>query len=256
MPEVTPLEAAMQNAATAEEEAPTTYEMYKARSWQAFLDHVAQVTPTDPAETEWYREAYNRGRDSVQTPMIDSLVNDITAAVQLLPRVESLEVRADLAQALGHKLEITPEEPDPGRDWSRVRGELFKPSGKWMYSVWLDYTGERKPPESSGYSEPGVGPHGWHFDGGAMARQALANATERGTSGVTMREIPNGWRLFVPDPPQGFPLYAIGSRPDDRPDINVTDDTDLEVKLDEIRQIIEADSYIDRIARIQEVLDR
>lgn len=127
---------------------------------------------------------------------------------RVLARVEPLDVRADLAEALNMPLTITPEEPDPGRDWSRVRAEVFKPSGKWMYSVWLDYSTLR------GNAGGPRGPHGWHFDGNAMAREALRLATERGTSGVSFTELYEGWRMFIPNPPQGYPHYVVGPTPE------------------------------------------
>lgn len=148
--------------------------------------------------TRLERKAYDRGWDAGQ----DEVVTTREALFRLLPRVESLEVRADLAEALGVGLRLSPEEPDPGRDWAKVEAHLFKPSGKWAYQVWLDYTGERH----RGVS--GEGPHGWHFDGHEMARRALARATSNGTSGVTFSELGSYWHLFVPHPPQGFPHWV------------------------------------------------
>jgi hypothetical protein len=144
------------------------------------------------------RTAYNRGWDTGQ----NEVVTTREALFQLLPRVEALEVRADLAEALGAPLVITPEEPDPGRDWSRVEGHLFKPGGKWMYQVWLDYTGERH------RGVPGEGPAGWHYDGHEMAKRALARATGNGTSEVSIYDLGTYWHLFVPNPPQGFPHWV------------------------------------------------
>ena len=214
MPEVTPLEAAVNMARKADENAQpgAAYEdiiVPMVRSWHAFLDHVAETWGIDPAQSA--ANVLNQGIDAIRRNAYEDakadldarLVGDITAAVQLLPRVESLEVRADLAQALGHKLEITPEEPDPGRDWSRVEAHLFKPTGKWMYRIWLDYSTLRSAPHATG-----CGPSGWYFAGGAMAEQALAIATDNGTSGVTIRELGTYWHLFVPHPPQGFPIWV------------------------------------------------
>lgn len=147
------------------------------------------------------REAYNRGYANGGADAVDN-ANRVADVMTLLPRVESLEVRADLAEALGVGLRLSPEEPDPGRDWSKVQAHLFKPSGKWMYVVWLDYTGERH----RGVS--GEGPHGWHFDGHGMARRALSRATSRGTSGVSISELGSYWHLFVPHPPQGYPHWV------------------------------------------------
>lgn len=103
---------------------------------------------------------------------------------------------------------ITPEEPEPGRDWSKVEGHLFNANGKWKYQVWLDYSSLRH------RRIRGEGPSGWHYDGAEMARSALRDATDRGTSDVTYREIPDGWRLFVRHPPQGYPVYAVGGAED------------------------------------------
>ena len=208
-----PLARAMDLAAEAyavEDPNPSPQVALLVLSWTQYLEHVNQrwedAVQTTPRRSNLHKDDANEVVVE-QAAMLDAAEKNMAAVWQLLPRVEPLEVRAVLAEALGHELEITHENPDPGRDWSRVRGELFKPSGKWMYSVWLDYSGLRR----RGVS--GEGPHGWHFDGSAMARLALMYATDGNRSGVTMREIPNGWRLFVPDPPQGYPLYVIGGRP-------------------------------------------
>lgn len=106
--------------------------------------------------------------------------------------------------------DITPEEPEPGRDWSRVRAFLFNPNGKFKYQVWLDYTGERVTVDP--IYAPGVGPHGWHWDGHEMAKRALHRATTNGTSEVTISALGAYWHLFVPDPPQGFPHWVQPER--------------------------------------------
>jgi hypothetical protein len=164
--------------------------------------------------TEWLasieRDAYNRGEANAEERLYNERVRSYCnhpEAQQLLPRVESLEVRAELATALGVPVSITSEEPDPGRDWSRVEGHLFKPSGKWGYQVWLDYTGERR------LGVSGEGPHGWHFDGHEMAKRALHRATTNGTSGVTISALGSYWHLFVPHPPQGFPHWVQPDTP-------------------------------------------
>jgi hypothetical protein len=161
------------------------------------------------------REAYNRGYDNAKSEFQDrdKRYPADSEAVSLLPRVESLEVRADLAEALGVPLVITPEEPDPGRDWSRVEAHLFNPNGKWKYQVWLDYTGDRHTGRS------GEGPHGWHFDGDEMAKRALARATARGTSEVSIQHLGEYWHLFVPNPPQGPPLWVQPGNPNERVDV-------------------------------------
>jgi hypothetical protein len=214
---------------------------------RAELRKVRELLPDALAKVE--RDGYN----SALTGQADSLFAAVTRATELLPRVESLEVRADLAEALGLPLVITPEEPDPGRDWSRVEGHLFKPGGKWKYRVFLDYTGERKPPESSGYSEPGVGPHGWHFDGAEMAKRALARATANGTSEVTISTLGTYWHLFVPHPPQGYPHWI---KPDESAHTDFVDET--VAKLDEIRAILAGSGAwcVEVIRQIRVVLDR
>lgn len=133
---------------------------------------------------------------------LDAVRSILSAAEPDQPEHEIRWARAFLA---GREFPaITPEEPEPERDWSKVRAHLHKPSGKWMYQVWLDYTGERwvhggKGPE---------GPAGWHFDGSEMAKRALARATDNGTSEVSIRELGDHWHLFVPDPPQGYPIWV------------------------------------------------
>ena len=115
-------------------------------------------------------------------------------------------VRWAIAFLRGEELPpITPEEPEPGRDWSRVAAHVFMPTGKWKYQVFLDYTEMRH-----GWRGSGEGPSGWHFDGEAMAREALQLATERGTSGVTFDELPPDWHMFVQNPPQGYPFWVHG----------------------------------------------
>lgn len=93
----------------------------------------------------------------------------------------------------------TPKPPD----WSKVDAHLFNENGKWKYHVRLDYTGLLslgEPPDSRALDLKGV-----HWNGHEMARQALRQATEKGTSGVVIREIHWGWTLVVFEPPQGFP---------------------------------------------------
>lgn len=263
MPEITPLQAAINNARRAAADAvpgavAVDLVVPLVRSWQAFLDHVAQVTPTDPSETEWYEEAYNRGYENARIESVDSLVECITAAVQLLPRVESLEVRADLAEALGHKLEITPEEPDPGRDWSRVEGHLFSATGKWKYRVWLDYSSLRGKP-----NEPGYGPSGWHFAGAAMAERALEIATLNDRSGVSISKLGTYWHLFVPHPPQGYPIWVRPALAENENQLSFDHFQDVkeqveyaQAKLDDIRSIAERHAQMQVSTEILEVLDR
>jgi hypothetical protein len=81
-----------------------------------------------------------------------------------------------------------------------VLAEVFKPSGKWMYSVRLDYSNteaiEHLP---SHYIEPVE-----------AAILALRTATRKGTSQVSFDHLTEGWHLFVPDPPGGCPVMVTG----------------------------------------------
>lgn len=80
-------------------------------------------------------------------------------------------------------------------DWLNVPGMLFKPSGKWMYDVTLDY---------------GLQPPLPWVNCNENARRALHRATLEGTSGVVIADIPEGWHLVVPEPPEGFPVMVHG----------------------------------------------
>ena len=82
-------------------------------------------------------------------------------------------------------------------DLANVRAEIFKESGKWMYSINLDYTGFVPTDQGGRYVDPAV-----------VTREALVRATDNGTSGVTFTKIPWGWNLVVVEPPYGFPLMV------------------------------------------------
>lgn len=73
-------------------------------------------------------------------------------------------------------------------DPTKVRGDLFTDTGKWKYTVVLDYDG------------------GDYHDGDlwVQALAALARASERKISGVTLEEIPEGWTLVVLEPYSKF----------------------------------------------------
>lgn len=71
-----------------------------------------------------------------------------------------------------------------------VRGDLFNDTGKWKYTVVLDY------------SYPGCQYD--HWDMWKQAPQALAHATDKGISGVTLTKIPDGWTLVVLEPYSKF----------------------------------------------------
>jgi hypothetical protein len=169
--------------------------------------------PPDEEIPSWEDVQMAQRRGDNATQLLRQTREMVALAQDLLPRVESLEVRAELAEALGWPLVITPAEPDPGRDWSRVEAHLFNPNGKWKYQVWLDYSDER---EELGVDLPGVSPAGWHFDGHEMAKRALYRATTNGTSGVTIHDLGEYWHLFVPNPPQGYPHWVRPGDPDER----------------------------------------
>jgi hypothetical protein len=76
-----------------------------------------------------------------------------------------------------------------------VQGNLFTENGKWKYTVVLDYTGL------------------WDaLDPNEAARTALRQATDKGISGVTLREVPQGWWLAVLEPytKYSYPVLAVG----------------------------------------------
>lgn len=89
-----------------------------------------------------------------------------------------------------------------------VEGYLFKPSGKWAYTVVLDYTGiltvQGRPADGSTYLCPNE-----------AAIRALRQATERGISGVTVTSTDDYFTLVVPDPPNGFPVMVLPAAKED-----------------------------------------
>lgn len=95
---------------------------------------------------------------------------------------------------------------DGGQPISAVVGNLFTPTGKWKYEVSLDYTGIHHKPVSSGGRRDETIP--WMSDVGQAAEMALAAATDRGTSGVSIRELGSYWTLVVSDPPNGWPVLV------------------------------------------------
>lgn len=72
-----------------------------------------------------------------------------------------------------------------------VEAFLFNDTGKWKYTVCLDYS-------NSDYND---------FDLWSAAIFALEDATKKCISGVTLTRIPKDWILFVPNP------YNINSHP-------------------------------------------
>jgi hypothetical protein len=169
-------------------------------SWLLFLRAVQAQARTE--DESYVSAAYAQGlEDRLRTAR-----NILGTAPTDLPIHELRWLRAFLDDQ--EFPELTPEEPEPGRDWTRVEACLFNANGKYKYRVFLDYTGLRH------QGVQGEGPSGWHYDGAWMAREALRIATENGTSEVTFKQIPTGWRLFVADPPQGYPHYAVGEAPE------------------------------------------
>lgn len=83
---------------------------------------------------------------------------------------------------------------DGAVDLTKIPAHLFTPGGKWKYDVTLDYTGLDLD----------------HWNLHALAEQALANATANHTSGVTISELGDYWRLVVINPPGHFshPIMA------------------------------------------------
>ena len=90
---------------------------------------------------------------------------------------------------------------------NRCPAHLFKPSGKWEYEVFLDYTGMVEWDER-GYTKL-VGPGGKYLNPADAACEALRQATANGTSGVTISEL-GQYTLVVVEPPNGFPVMVVG----------------------------------------------
>jgi hypothetical protein len=108
-----------------------------------------------------------------------------------------MSIRAELADAIVTELTNGRDVRHLVDSWlSKVSAEVFSDTGKWKYSVTLDY--RNAPP---GY----LASH-------TNAVRALRQATENHTSGVTFRELPDGWFMFVPEPPEGYPAMAFGGR--------------------------------------------
>jgi len=96
-------------------------------------------------------------------------------------------------------------------DPTQVVGYLFKFTGKWKYEVMLDYTGMIEPlPEDEKWMRLKDPVTGGFIDADEAAILALAQATRKGTSGVTISDIGN-WTLVVPEPPNGFPVMVVGA---------------------------------------------
>jgi hypothetical protein len=92
------------------------------------------------------------------------------------------------------------EQLAPYRLATSVRAETFTQSGKWKYTVRLDYS-----------RTPAIVklPSGW-IDPNEAAILALETATRAGTSEVTFERLHEGWTMFVPDPPNGWPIMVRG----------------------------------------------
>jgi hypothetical protein len=89
-------------------------------------------------------------------------------------------------------------------EWShsRVPAYLFKQSGKYKYSVFLDYTGILN------LDGTPVGGESRWMSPSAAALKALEQATKNGTSDVSL-ERPGSYHLVVPNPPTGFPVMVM-----------------------------------------------
>jgi len=95
-------------------------------------------------------------------------------------------------------------------DPTQVVGYLFKFTGKWKYEVMLDYTGMIQPsPQGEDLVNLMDPITGGFINADEAAILALAQATRKGTSGVTISDIGN-WTLVVPEPPNGFPVMVVG----------------------------------------------
>jgi len=82
------------------------------------------------------------------------------------------------------------------QDPTKVRADLFKPSGKWAYTVTLDYDGGD-----------------WYAsDTSFEAREALRRATTREISGVSIMEL-GDWMMVVLEPYSKFsyPILVRGN---------------------------------------------
>lgn len=201
MSDETPLERARTLAAVAfDAGSPDPAVMTLILSWSAYLEHVAEAE--DDRADEWVSAGYARD--------LEGKLRDVRILLAAAgPDFPSHEIRQLYARVHDQELpELSPEEPEPGRDWTRVEAAVFTANGKFKYQVFLDYTGERH------RGLPGEGPSGWHHDGHMMARRALARATLHGTSEVTFDSLPEGWTLFVADPPQGYPHCVTASKED------------------------------------------
>lgn len=112
---------------------------------------------------------------------------------------------------------------DKGQDYNRVEANLFKSrSGKWGYTVYLDYTDIWHRIVNGPERTEWIAEHGeekWEFlDPGIAAWMALNRATRNKTSDVSIRgnthiadESPAGegyWTLVVLDPPNGYPIMS------------------------------------------------
>ena len=80
------------------------------------------------------------------------------------------------------------------RTAGHIRGEVFTESGKWKYTVWLefqDYNGRYVPEHK-------------------QLEDALYISTMKDISEVTFRRLHLKWFLVVFDPPFGYPAMVMG----------------------------------------------
>lgn len=78
---------------------------------------------------------------------------------------------------------------------------LFKPNGKYKYSVKLDFEGI--------IGQGCLDPQGKYVDPSIATLKALRQATERGYSGVSL-VAPGDYALVCIEPPWGFPILIQG----------------------------------------------
>lgn len=82
---------------------------------------------------------------------------------------------------------------------AHVEALLYNSNGKWKYTVCLDYSNMGR----DAYE---------HWDLWTNAQIALAKATAKNISGVSLTKVPSGWMLVVPEPMGKYrhPIMVIG----------------------------------------------
>lgn len=93
-----------------------------------------------------------------------------------------------------------------------IFGMLFNPRGKWGYNVKLDYgdfVQHCKDLDDYQQGRRSTAPSPVYRDPNDEAQRALARATKRGVSGVTIGDLNDYWILVVPEPPNGWPTCVL-----------------------------------------------